>query len=100
MADAPLALKLQVTEAPRCTIRTSGTSVSVTALLNIFLAPPEQPLILLSSLTMVSPPPRDPLPWGGVSILPSWCGAARGVLLGQGDVASKIHEVQRGGGQS
>ncbi|KAL7990160.1 hypothetical protein Chor_010514 [Crotalus horridus] len=54
VADAPLALKLQVTEAPRCTIRTSGTSVSVTALLNIFLAPPEQPLILLSSLTMES----------------------------------------------
>lgn len=95
MADAPLALKLQVTEAPRCTIRTSGTSVSVSALLNIFLAPPEQPLILLSSLTMVSLPTRDPLPWGGVSILPSWCGAM-GVLLGQGDVASKIHEVQRG----
>ncbi|XP_039198343.1 phospholipid transfer protein isoform X1 [Crotalus tigris] len=54
VADAPLALKLQVTEAPRCTIRTSGTSVSVTALLNIFLSPPEQPLILLSSLTMES----------------------------------------------
>ncbi|XP_015686439.1 phospholipid transfer protein-like, partial [Protobothrops mucrosquamatus] len=54
VADAPLALKLQVTEAPRCTIRTSGTSVSVSALLNIFLAPPEQPLILLSSLTMES----------------------------------------------
>ncbi|KAM3841517.1 phospholipid transfer protein isoform 2-T4 [Vipera latastei] len=54
VADAPLALKLQVTEAPRCTIRTSGTSVSVTALLNIFLAPPEQPPVLLSSLTMES----------------------------------------------
>ncbi|XP_025030519.1 phospholipid transfer protein isoform X1 [Python bivittatus] len=52
VADAPLTLKLRVTEAPRCTIRPSGTSVSVAALFNIFLAPLDQPLILLSSLTM------------------------------------------------
>ncbi|XP_063152864.1 phospholipid transfer protein isoform X2 [Candoia aspera] len=52
VVDAPLTLTLQVTEAPRCIIRPSGTSVPVTALLNIFLAPPGQPLILLSSLTM------------------------------------------------
>ncbi|ETE60455.1 Phospholipid transfer protein, partial [Ophiophagus hannah] len=50
VVDAPLTLKLQVTEAPRCTIRPSGTSISVSTLLNIFLAPPDQPLILLSSL--------------------------------------------------
>ncbi|XP_032074780.1 phospholipid transfer protein isoform X1 [Thamnophis elegans] len=54
VVDAPLTLKLQVTEAPRCTIRTSGTSVSVSALLNIFLAPLNQPPVLLSSLTMES----------------------------------------------
>uniref|UniRef100_A0A8C6Y2Z6 Phospholipid transfer protein n=1 Tax=Naja naja TaxID=35670 RepID=A0A8C6Y2Z6_NAJNA len=46
--DAPFALKLQVT------IRPSGTSISVSARLNIFLVPPDQPLILLSSLVMES----------------------------------------------
>ncbi|KAJ7332298.1 hypothetical protein JRQ81_014478 [Phrynocephalus forsythii] len=50
--DAPLMLKLQVSAPPRCSIKTSGTFVLVTALLDIFLAPPQQPVILLSSMTM------------------------------------------------
>uniref|UniRef100_A0A8C5SRX6 Phospholipid transfer protein n=1 Tax=Laticauda laticaudata TaxID=8630 RepID=A0A8C5SRX6_LATLA len=54
VVDAPLTLRLQVTKAPHCTIRPSGTYISVSALLNIFLAPPDQPLILLSSLIMES----------------------------------------------
>ncbi|XP_026577570.1 phospholipid transfer protein [Pseudonaja textilis] len=55
VVEAPLTLKLQVTKAPHCTIRPSGTYVFVSALLNIFLAPPDQPLILLSSLIMLLP---------------------------------------------
>uniref|UniRef100_A0A8C5SPA7 Phospholipid transfer protein n=1 Tax=Laticauda laticaudata TaxID=8630 RepID=A0A8C5SPA7_LATLA len=54
VVDAPLTLRLQVTKAPHCTIRPSGTYISVSALLNIFLAPPDQPLILLSSLIMLT----------------------------------------------
>ncbi|XP_062835328.1 phospholipid transfer protein isoform X3 [Anolis carolinensis] len=50
--DAPLLLRLQATSAPRCSIQVSGMSVSVTALFDIFLAPPEQPLVQLSSMTM------------------------------------------------
>uniref|UniRef100_A0A803T6I3 Phospholipid transfer protein n=1 Tax=Anolis carolinensis TaxID=28377 RepID=A0A803T6I3_ANOCA len=46
--DAPLLLRLQATSAPRCSIQVSGMSVSVTALFDIFLAPPEQPLVQLS----------------------------------------------------
>ncbi|XP_072852662.2 phospholipid transfer protein [Pogona vitticeps] len=50
--DAPLMLKLQVSAPPRCSIKSSGTSVLVTALLDIFLAPPGQPPVPLSSMTM------------------------------------------------
>lgn len=100
MADAPLALKLQVTEAPRCTIRTSGTSVSVTALLNIILAPPEQPPVLLSSLTMVSPPPWDPLPWGGgFSSFPSLLVRGKGHPPGMGGTGP-LRSRRSDGGQS
>lgn len=52
VVDAPLLLTLQVSGPPRCTIKASGTFVSVTAILNIFLAPLEEPLIQLSSMTM------------------------------------------------
>ncbi|XP_067324439.1 phospholipid transfer protein isoform X1 [Anolis sagrei] len=50
--DAPLLLRLQASSAPRCSIQVSGMSVSVTALFDIFLAPPGQPLVQLSSMTM------------------------------------------------
>ncbi|XP_061486699.1 phospholipid transfer protein [Rhineura floridana] len=50
--DAPLMLKLQVSSPPRCSIKATGTSVAVTATLSIFLAPVEQPLIQLTSMTM------------------------------------------------
>uniref|UniRef100_A0A8D0H512 Phospholipid transfer protein n=1 Tax=Sphenodon punctatus TaxID=8508 RepID=A0A8D0H512_SPHPU len=52
VVDAPLLLELRVSVPPRCVIKPSGTSVSVSANLNIYLAPLEQPLVQLSSLTM------------------------------------------------
>uniref|UniRef100_A0A8D0E433 Phospholipid transfer protein n=1 Tax=Salvator merianae TaxID=96440 RepID=A0A8D0E433_SALMN len=52
VVDAPLKLRLQVTGPPRCLIKASGMSVSVTSVLDIFLAPLEQPLVQLSSMTM------------------------------------------------
>ncbi|NWT30845.1 PLTP protein, partial [Cardinalis cardinalis] len=50
--DAPLRLVLQVSAPPRCTIKPSGTSVSVSAFLNISLVPPDRPPVHLSSMAM------------------------------------------------
>ncbi|NXM50756.1 PLTP protein, partial [Gymnorhina tibicen] len=50
--DAPLRLVLQVSAPPRCTIKPSGTSVSVSAFLNISLVPPDRSPVQLSSMAM------------------------------------------------
>uniref|UniRef100_A0A8B9S5K3 Phospholipid transfer protein n=1 Tax=Apteryx owenii TaxID=8824 RepID=A0A8B9S5K3_APTOW len=50
--DAPLRLVLQVSAPPRCVIKPSGTSVSVSAFLNISLVPPGRPAVQLSSMAM------------------------------------------------
>uniref|UniRef100_A0A8C2XXZ7 Phospholipid transfer protein n=1 Tax=Capra hircus TaxID=9925 RepID=A0A8C2XXZ7_CAPHI len=50
--DSPLKLELRVTEPPRCTIKPSGTTVSVTASVTIALVPPNQPEVQLSSMIM------------------------------------------------
>uniref|UniRef100_A0A4X2LN11 Phospholipid transfer protein n=1 Tax=Vombatus ursinus TaxID=29139 RepID=A0A4X2LN11_VOMUR len=50
--DAPLKLELQVLAPPRCTIKPSGTTISVTTGLVIALVPPDQPQVQLSSMTM------------------------------------------------
>ncbi|KAJ8259283.1 hypothetical protein COCON_G00182950 [Conger conger] len=52
LMEAPMSLELKVTTAPRCTIKTSGASVSVTAMLIVMLLPPGQPPLQLSSMTM------------------------------------------------
>ena len=54
--DSPLKLELRVMEPPRCTIKPSGTSVSVTASVTIALVPPNQPEVQLSSMIMVWTP--------------------------------------------
>uniref|UniRef100_A0A8C0J937 Phospholipid transfer protein n=1 Tax=Chelonoidis abingdonii TaxID=106734 RepID=A0A8C0J937_CHEAB len=56
VVDAPLKLMLQVLAPPLWTIKPSGISVSVVALLNISLVPVDHPTIQLSSMTMVSSP--------------------------------------------
>ncbi|XP_057384643.1 phospholipid transfer protein isoform X1 [Balaenoptera acutorostrata] len=50
--DSPLKLELRVTAPPRCTIKPSGTTISVTASVTIALVPPDQPEVKLSSMTM------------------------------------------------
>ncbi|NWZ65111.1 PLTP protein, partial [Acrocephalus arundinaceus] len=50
--DAPLRLVLQVSAPPRCIIKPSGTSVSVSAFLNISLVPPDRPPVQLSSMAV------------------------------------------------
>lgn len=51
--DSPLKLELRVLAPPRCTIKPSGSTVSVTASVTIALVPPDQPEVQLSSMTMV-----------------------------------------------
>ncbi|XP_064429326.1 phospholipid transfer protein isoform X1 [Mirounga angustirostris] len=50
--DSPLKLELRVLAPPRCTIKPSGTTVSVTASVTIALVPSDQPEVQLSSMTM------------------------------------------------
>uniref|UniRef100_A0A8C5XM78 Phospholipid transfer protein n=1 Tax=Microcebus murinus TaxID=30608 RepID=A0A8C5XM78_MICMU len=50
--DSPLKLELRVTAPPRCTIKPSGTTISVTASVTIAMVPPSQPEVQLSSMIM------------------------------------------------
>uniref|UniRef100_A0A7N5JJY0 Phospholipid transfer protein n=1 Tax=Ailuropoda melanoleuca TaxID=9646 RepID=A0A7N5JJY0_AILME len=50
--DSPLKLELRVLAPPRCTIKPSGTTVSVTASVTIALVPPDLPEVQLSSMIM------------------------------------------------
>ncbi|KAM6147515.1 phospholipid transfer protein [Erethizon dorsatum] len=50
--DSPLKLEFRVITPPRCTIKPSGTSISVTASVSISLAPPNLPEVQLSSMIM------------------------------------------------
>ncbi|KAM6164846.1 phospholipid transfer protein [Rhynchocyon petersi] len=52
LIDSPLKLELRVTSPPRCTIKPSGTTISVTAGATIALVPSDQPEVQLSSLIM------------------------------------------------
>ncbi|KAG9473745.1 phospholipid transfer protein [Eleutherodactylus coqui] len=54
VADAPMKLELRVSTPPRFTIKPTGTSVSVNAILNIYLIPEDLPPVQLSSMTMES----------------------------------------------
>lgn len=54
--DSPLKLELRVVAPPRCTIKPSGTTISVTASVTIALVPPNQPEVQLSSMIMVRAP--------------------------------------------
>lgn len=50
--DSPLRLELRVVAPPRCTIKPSGTTISVTASVTIALVPPNQPEVQLSNMVM------------------------------------------------
>ncbi|NXG72066.1 PLTP protein, partial [Baryphthengus martii] len=50
--DAPLRLVLQVSSPPRCVIKPTGISISVSAFLNISLLPPDRPDVQLSSMAV------------------------------------------------
>ncbi|CAO2577736.1 Phospholipid transfer protein [Lemmus lemmus] len=50
--NSPLKLKLQAVSPPRCTIKPSGTTISVTASVTITLAPPMLPEVELSKMIM------------------------------------------------
>lgn len=50
--DAPIKMELQVSSTPRCVIKPSGNTVSVTATMRVILLPPGAIPIQLSSMTM------------------------------------------------
>ncbi|XP_036900064.1 phospholipid transfer protein [Sturnira hondurensis] len=52
VVDSPLKLELKVLEPPHCTIKPSGTTISVTASVTVALAPLNLPEVLLSSMIM------------------------------------------------
>ncbi|XP_054429645.1 phospholipid transfer protein [Pteronotus mesoamericanus] len=52
VVNSPLKLELRVMAPPRCTIKPSGTTISVTASVTIALVPLNQPEIQLSSMIM------------------------------------------------
>uniref|UniRef100_A0A669B6S5 Phospholipid transfer protein n=1 Tax=Oreochromis niloticus TaxID=8128 RepID=A0A669B6S5_ORENI len=53
LVDAPLSLQLAVNSPPKTSIKTSGATVVMTAIVNVMVLPPGQPPVQLSSMTMV-----------------------------------------------
>uniref|UniRef100_A0AAX7T606 Phospholipid transfer protein n=1 Tax=Astatotilapia calliptera TaxID=8154 RepID=A0AAX7T606_ASTCA len=52
LVDAPLSLQLAVNSPPKTSIKTSGATVVMTAIVNVMVLPPGQPPVQLSSMTM------------------------------------------------
>ncbi|KAM9859635.1 phospholipid transfer protein [Aulostomus maculatus] len=52
LVEAPLSLQLAVNSPPKTTIRTSGATIVVTAIVQVMVVPPGQPVVQLSSMTM------------------------------------------------
>ncbi|XP_044024705.1 phospholipid transfer protein isoform X1 [Siniperca chuatsi] len=52
LVDAPFSLELAVNSAPKTSIKTSGATVVMTAIVRVMLLPPGQPPVQLSSMTM------------------------------------------------
>ncbi|XP_029283828.1 phospholipid transfer protein isoform X2 [Cottoperca gobio] len=52
LVDAPLSLQFAVNSPPKTTIKTTGATVFMTAIVKVMLLPPGQPPVQLSSMTM------------------------------------------------
>ncbi|XP_054472956.1 phospholipid transfer protein [Anoplopoma fimbria] len=52
LMDAPLSLQFAVNSPPKTTIKTSGATVVMTAIVKVMVLPPGQPPVQLSSMTM------------------------------------------------
>ncbi|XP_062271076.1 phospholipid transfer protein isoform X1 [Scomber scombrus] len=52
LVDAPISLQIAVNSPPKTTIKTSGATVVMTAIVKVMLLPPGQPAVQLSSMTM------------------------------------------------
>lgn len=53
LVEAPLSLQLAVNSPPKTSIKTSGATVVMTAIVKVMVLPPGQPPVQLSSMTMV-----------------------------------------------
>uniref|UniRef100_A0A7N8WTY0 Phospholipid transfer protein n=1 Tax=Mastacembelus armatus TaxID=205130 RepID=A0A7N8WTY0_9TELE len=54
LVDAPFSLHLAVNSPPKTSIKTSGATVVMTAIVKVMVLPPGQPPVQLSSMTMVN----------------------------------------------
>ncbi|XP_077433721.1 phospholipid transfer protein isoform X1 [Vanacampus margaritifer] len=54
LLDAPVSLELAANAPPKSTIKTSGATVDMTAIVKVMMTPAGQPPVLLSSMTMES----------------------------------------------
>ncbi|XP_062852734.1 phospholipid transfer protein [Trichomycterus rosablanca] len=54
LMEAPISLEMEVTSAPKSTIKTSGATVSVHSGVRVLVLPPGRPPVQLSSMTMES----------------------------------------------
>ncbi|XP_023265246.1 phospholipid transfer protein [Seriola lalandi dorsalis] len=54
LVEAPISLQLAVNSPPKTTIKTSGATVVMTAIVKVMLLPPGRPPVQLSSMTMES----------------------------------------------
>uniref|UniRef100_A0A6Q2XLA7 Phospholipid transfer protein n=1 Tax=Esox lucius TaxID=8010 RepID=A0A6Q2XLA7_ESOLU len=52
LVEYPISLKLELTSAPKTTIKTSGATVAVTATVTVLVCPPGAPPVQLSKMTM------------------------------------------------
>ncbi|KAI3369657.1 hypothetical protein L3Q82_024501, partial [Scortum barcoo] len=52
LVDAPISLQIAVNSPPKTSIKTSGATVVMTAIVKVMLLPPGQPPVQLSSMTM------------------------------------------------
>ncbi|KAF6725401.1 Phospholipid transfer protein [Oryzias melastigma] len=94
LMDAPLALRLAVNSPPKTTIKTSGATVFMTAIVKVMILPPGQPAVQLSSMTMLIPlqaPLKTMLQMSVVPLINNW--TKRGVRIPLADGMDFVEEV-------
>uniref|UniRef100_A0A672F8L5 Phospholipid transfer protein n=1 Tax=Salarias fasciatus TaxID=181472 RepID=A0A672F8L5_SALFA len=94
LVDSPLSLQLAVNSPPKTTIKTSGATVVMTAIVKVMVLPPGQDPVQLSSMTMLIPlqaPLKTMLQMSVVPLINNW--TKRGVRIPLADGMDFIEEV-------
>jgi hypothetical protein len=53
LVEYPISLQLELNSAPKTTVKTSGVTVAITAIVTVMVLPPGKAPVQLSSMTMV-----------------------------------------------